>query len=82
MIYFSLFNGELYYQKKAFQDALNSKTHYENIKEKLILRQKEEKLELQKYLAGKTTFKSVLKSGSKEDRIKSAENEIAEVIDN
>jgi len=44
------------------------------------LKQKEEKLNLQKYLAGKTTIKSVFQSGTKEDRIKSAEAEIAEVF--
>lgn len=64
---------------KAFQDALNSKALYENIREKILLKQKEEKLDLQKFLAGKTTLKSVFQSGSREDRIKAAENEIAEV---
>ena len=65
---------------KAFQDALNAKTYYEGLKEKLLLKQKEEKLDLQKFLAGKTTIKSVFQSGSKEDRIKGAEANIAEVI--
>ena len=64
---------------KAFQDALNSKNFYENLKEKLLLKQKEEKLDLQKYLAGKTTLKSVFQSGTKEERIKAAEAEISEV---
>jgi len=43
------------------------------------LKQKELKLDLQKYLAGKTTLKSVFQSGTKEDRMKFAETEIADV---
>lgn len=61
-------------------DSLNGKKNYENLKEKAQQKQKEQQLELQKVLAGKTTMKSLFTRGSKEDTIANLEKAISAVI--
>jgi len=62
----------------AFIEAIQQKEKYEQIKVKLQEKQKSDTAELQKILAGKTTFKSLLSRKSKDEELAAIEKQIAQ----
>mmetsp|Transcript_46573 Transcript_46573/g.53984 ORF Transcript_46573/g.53984 Transcript_46573/m.53984 type:complete len:192 (+) Transcript_46573:2-577(+) len=63
---------------KAFVQAVQQKEKYEQIKFKLQDKQKSDTAELQKLLAGKTTFKSILSRKSKDEDVTKLELQISQ----
>ena len=60
-------------------EALNQKGFYEQLKDKTEAKYKEQQLEMQKILSGKTTIGSIFSKGSKEDKITNMEKTISNV---
>jgi len=59
---------------------LNQKNIYEQLKDKTETKYKEQQLDLQKVLSGKTMIGSIFSKGSKEDKITNMEKLISNVI--
>ena len=68
--------------KQAFIEAITQRDRYDALKVKTQDKQKSDTLELQKVLAGKTTFKGLFSRKSKEEEVSSLEKQIADVIIN
>ena len=58
---------------------MNQKGIYEQLKDKTETKYKEQQLDLQKILSGKTTIGSIFSKGSKEDKITNMEKMISNV---
>ena len=65
---------------KAFLETIEQKEKYENIRSKLQDKQRSDTQEMQKILAGKTTFKTVFSRKSKDEEISLIEKSLAEVL--
>jgi len=63
---------------EAFLEAITQLETYEKAKAKAHDRQKSDTLELQKVLAGKTTFKGLFSRKSKEEEVQTLEKSIAD----
>ena len=64
---------------KAFLETIEQKEKYESIRSKLQDKQRSDTQEMQKILAGKTTFKTVFSRKSKDEEISLLEKSLAEV---
>lgn len=58
---------------------MSQKGIYEQLKDKTEIKYKDQQLDLQKILSGKTTIGSIFSKGSKEDKITHMEKQISNV---
>ncbi len=63
----------------AFFDSIQQLEDYESIKNKTQQKIKDEEMELSKAVQGKKTLKSILSTGSKDERVVKLEKSIKEV---
>ena len=68
-----------YREIKALLESFEGRESYEIKKEKLNQKLKDQNLEKQKVLAGKTTFKNIFKNSSKEAQVEEIEQAMAMV---
>lgn len=69
----------LFFVGKAFIEAVQQRDKYEQIKVKLLEKQRHDTIEYQKLVSGKTTLKSLMSRKTKDEDILTVEKQIAQV---